>query len=68
MIISERQRLNVFFGYRSAITTNALPYWDRTLKHMVFLIKRGYFEPEEIAEKVAPLMVSKDSTMAEKVC
>ncbi|PIK36151.1 putative centrosomal protein [Apostichopus japonicus] len=51
---------------RSAITTNALPYWDRTLKHMVFLIKRGYFEPEEIAEKVAPLMVSKDSTMAEK--
>lgn len=51
---------------RSAITTNALPYWDRTLKHMVFLIKKEYFDPEEIAEKVAPLMVSKDSTMAKK--
>ena len=47
--------------------SSALKFWDDILGHMVFLVRRGVMEPETVAAKFAPLLVSPESQAVDKV-
>ncbi|XP_071796439.1 uncharacterized protein [Asterias amurensis] len=51
---------------RSFLRSSALGFWDNLLQHLVLLIRKGVMDAEDVANMVAPLLISDDSTMADK--
>ncbi|XP_072032283.1 uncharacterized protein [Amphiura filiformis] len=51
---------------RSFMYSAALGFWDQLLRHLERLVKKGVFEPDEVADKFAPLLINPGSNMADK--
>ncbi|XP_041469830.1 centrosomal protein kizuna-like isoform X1 [Lytechinus variegatus] len=51
---------------RSHMVSSSLKLWDDIHHHMVFLVRRGVMEPEGVAMKFAPLLLTADSQASEK--
>ncbi|XP_022089106.1 uncharacterized protein LOC110978421 [Acanthaster planci] len=51
---------------RSFLYSSALSFWDKLLQHLVLLIRKGVMDAEEVASLVAPRLIAKGSTLANK--